>query len=142
MCGLSRAHLSSYLSMDTPPRCPERSRLANQFPRSMVKTVHLNEERPYDPLPCSPDILCNGSCHCRNFQYQLKKPGEESKGPWPWEVKEDNCSSCVRVRSNQLYTQPSTVTDHYVHPMLGWFHRDLSHQGVCCDPRASIRQYV
>lgn len=29
-----------------------------------------------------------------------------------WEVKEDNCSSCVRVRSIFVGTQPLTVTNH------------------------------
>ncbi|KAK1774229.1 hypothetical protein QBC45DRAFT_425599 [Copromyces sp. CBS 386.78] len=64
------------------------------FLDSNIKTINLEEEGPFEPLPLSRDVLYNGSCHCGNVQFELKKTGGKVEKPWP--VKEDNCSSCVR----------------------------------------------
>ncbi|KAH7633127.1 hypothetical protein B0T09DRAFT_406665 [Sordaria sp. MPI-SDFR-AT-0083] len=77
------------------------------FLDSVIKTVHLEEEGPFEPLALSPDVLYNGSCHCGNVQFQLKKHGQELEKPWP--VKEDNCSSCVRDAFVGIYPSKEFV---------------------------------
>ncbi|KAK3351074.1 hypothetical protein B0H65DRAFT_420756 [Neurospora tetraspora] len=80
------------------------------FLESVIKTVNLEEEGPFWPLPLGRDVLYNGSCHCGKVQFELKNPGQGLEKLWA--IKEDNCSSCVRVRSTCICTRPSTVTNH------------------------------
>lgn len=60
------------------------------FLDSVVRTIKIEEEPPFEPLPLRSDVLYNGSCSCRMVQFELLRHEQ------PWEVKEDNCSSCVR----------------------------------------------
>ncbi|KAK3403426.1 hypothetical protein B0T20DRAFT_26240 [Sordaria brevicollis] len=61
------------------------------FLDSVVKTINIKEELPHEPLSLrSSDVLYNGSCFCRKVQVELLRHEQA------WEVKEDNCSSCVR----------------------------------------------
>lgn len=64
--------------------------------RLAIKTVDVEDKRVFEPLT---GTLSGGqtkpifACHCGKVQAQLMTPIEDQ------EVKEDNCSLCVRVSS-------------------------------------------
>ncbi|KAK3499426.1 uncharacterized protein B0T23DRAFT_401033 [Neurospora hispaniola] len=68
------------------------------FLESLVKTADIEDEVPRELLPWSPDVMYHGRCHCGTVRFELMRTGRNPEEPWP--VREDNCSSCVRVRRN------------------------------------------
>jgi hypothetical protein len=63
-----------------------------------------------------------GSCHCAAVRIAVKTPALSKV-----EVKEDNCSICVRVSSFIFLPSPQ---DHYSFPPADWQHSNLPTQGA------------